>query len=268
MPPSLIHAVAGMKGEADIQLLKRYEFGNTHKICLSPCFFPDFVSRRLPPCCRLLILHSLQSSLLSPISTHVTQVPLPAAALFSTPTSAVSLLLRAVSRVSGFHRPSPVIQRLFHAMICGRPFHTSCLLLIIISLISRVTADRPQVQCKRPQPFDRLLLALQWPPGVCYQNIHKTCIVNTGQFLIHGTWPSNASGASPEFCCSDRFRKEEIKSFEPALSVSAMSFPFYNHHTLIDDTALCNNCAVDFNPFLLQKKNEKNKRIHIEPVVV
>lgn len=120
-------------------------------------------------------------------------------------------------------------------MIC-RPFVTCCRLLshstrvissififsiVILISCSAVTGDRPSgVQCKRPQPFDRLLLALQWPPGVCYKNLHKTCIVNTDTFLIHGAWPSNGNGGGPEFCCSDRFRREEISQIQTQLSVS------------------------------------------------
>jgi len=102
-------------------------------------------------------------------------------------------------------------------MLMPKSYLVSLVTLIILT-ISSVISDRNQ--CKKGYPFEKLILALQWPPGVCFKNLHKTCLVNIDQFLIHGFWPTNtSSNTSPEFCCNERFSPDDIRHLEGQLMV-------------------------------------------------
>ena len=91
----------------------------------------------------------------------------------------------------------------------------------IILLISSTCVSSDRNQCKRGYPFEKLMLSLQWPPGVCFKSLSKTCIVNVDQFLIHGAWPTNtSSNTSPDFCCNEKFSMDDIRHLEGQLTVS------------------------------------------------
>lgn len=90
---------------------------------------------------------------------------------------------------------------------------------MVLFLVSSVSSQRNQ--CKKGYPFEKVMLALQWPPGQCFKSLHKTCVINTDAFLIHGSWPTNtSSNSSPEFCCNDKFDLQDIKHLEAQLAVS------------------------------------------------
>ena len=81
--------------------------------------------------------------------------------------------------------------------------------------------NRERNKCNLEVPFDFAMLALQWPPGVCYANNKKQCVDYQDTFIIHGNWPSFANGSWPEFCCFQNvFDKRKVSEVEDSLKVS------------------------------------------------
>lgn len=75
-------------------------------------------------------------------------------------------------------------------------------------------------QCIREVPFDFTMLALQWPPGICYSNNKVQCVDYEDKFTIHGNWPSFNNGSWPEFCCFQRnFDRRKVDQVEDSLKV-------------------------------------------------
>lgn len=114
--------------------------------------------------------------------------------------------------------------------------------IILSFLISYSSSDRNQ--CKRGYSFEKVMLALQWPPGVCFKSVQKTCIVNTDQFLIHGSWPTNtSSNTSPEFCCNEKFDLNDIRHLEVQLTVS-LTPGVFSHRCFTQQVMLLGRCNV------------------------
>lgn len=79
--------------------------------------------------------------------------------------------------------------------------------------------------CKKPIPYDLLILSLQWTPAICVSgdpNKDTRCVHEQiqNQFTIHGLWPSHKNNPRhPAYCCGDTLNIKEIKSQVQGLEV-------------------------------------------------
>ncbi|KAI1302366.1 Ribonuclease 2 [Halotydeus destructor] len=90
---------------------------------------------------------------------------------------------------------------------------------IVFSDVANAVANNNQRNvCNIEVPFDYLMMALQWPPGICYSNLKKKCVSHGNRFVIHGNWPTFSNGTWPEFCCFQRdFDRRKVSEVEDGL---------------------------------------------------
>ena len=93
------------------------------------------------------------------------------------------------------------------------------LLLLVIFVCVTVSAlkAKKSSECKRVTSVaDHVLLALQWPPGVCLSS-RRRCRSSIDRFTIHGTWPNFRNSSGPAFCCGERFDASRVTQQVPDL---------------------------------------------------
>lgn len=66
------------------------------------------------------------------------------------------------------------------------------------------------------QTPDHIILAVQWPPGVCHTS-RRRCKSSLNQFTIHGAWPNYREGSGPAFCCGQPFHESLVGEQRPQL---------------------------------------------------
>lgn len=116
--------------------------------------------------------------------------------------------------------------------ILGTLFH---LLPLVVLLDPSDVLARRSTSCQRPGKFDEARLALQWSPGICFNIINKSCVVNVDRFTIHGLWPSKVGGNDPQNCCNKPFDAKLIRHLEPKLKVSCLLAPLSNKWSITND---------------------------------
>ncbi|XP_023225414.1 ribonuclease Oy-like isoform X1 [Centruroides sculpturatus] len=91
---------------------------------------------------------------------------------------------------------------------------------------------------KKSNKWDYVVLAQQWPPAVCRNEVIKKCVIpaNVTSWTVHGIWPTGKH-SDPRFCNDSLgFNVSQIQSVEsellvvwPNLFPSTSTYSFWAH---------------------------------------